>query len=96
MTSRKGAKALRRDKTMKTKFDLYKSASDAAATTLELEPFETAAAEMKAFSDASHDPKDWEFFHQVFAERREFFVNLKGQKAPSAPPEAAKAAAGAE
>ena len=71
---------------MKTKFDLYKSAGDAAATSLEMTPFETAEAALVGFRAAGLAPGDWEFWKLAFDERREFFVALKGQKAPSEQP----------
>ena len=68
---------------MKNKFDLYKSASDAAAGTLAMTPFETAAAGLATFQREKQAGEDWEFWFGVFTERREFFLALKGQKAPS-------------
>ena len=70
----------------KTKFDIYKSASDAAATTLDMTPFEVASAAMEVFRAEKQYPEDWEFWQGVFAERREFFALLRGQAAPSRPP----------
>ena len=70
----------------KTKFDLYKSAGDAAATTLEMGPFETASAKMEVFRAENQAAEDWAFWSASFDERREFFLQLKGQPAPSVPP----------
>jgi hypothetical protein len=70
---------------MKTKFELYKSASEAAAKTLELKPFEVASKGMEIFREEKHSPDDWEFWNGTFQERREFFEILKRQPAPSVP-----------
>lgn len=72
---------------MKTKFDLYKSASETAATTLDKPALETDGMALSAFLKEKHASEDYPFWRQTFDERREFFLNLKRQAAPSEKPE---------
>ena len=72
-------------KNMKTtQYDLYQSASAAATASVEtVAPLDIDRAALLAFDKAGHDPADWEWWRQCFTDRRNYFVNLKGQPAPS-------------
>ena len=79
---------------MMTKFELYKSAGDAAAATLgtgganDLTELGAQGRALEVFREGNGQDAEWPFWKQVFDERREFFRQLRGQTAPSEPTDA--------
>jgi len=78
---------------MKTQLDLYISATDAAATTLDMVPgFEVESAALEVFKAEKHSAQDWEFWKRSFDAWRQYALALRIALAPSAIAAAAEAA----
>ena len=69
---------------MKTQLDLYKSATDAAATTLDMvTSFEVESAAFEVFKAEKQDPADWDLWKRQFDCWRQTALALRLAKAPS-------------